>query len=99
MTLAEDSVIKHYLDHGFRRAVVRRDEPNFQYPIHFHNYTLVFQVMEGEMTVVMNHRKTILRSGCHALIPANAYHRVNIGSAGCVYIHAEKEPGHHGIAA
>lgn len=99
MTLAEDAVIREYLDHGFRRAVVRRDEPNFNYPIHFHAYDLAFQVIEGEMTVVMNHKRTTLHAGDHALVPTNALHSVRIGSSGCVFIHAEKEAGYQDVAA
>ena len=94
MTLAEDAVIREYLDHGFRRVVVRRDEPNFNYPIHFHAYDLAFQVMEGEMTVVMNHKHTTLHPGDHALVPTNALHSVHIGPQGCAFIHAEKVAGH-----
>ncbi len=90
MTLAEDAIIAHYKDHGFRRVVVRRDEPNFSYPIHYHAYNLAFQVMEGEMTVTINHHPTKLGPGDHAMVPANALHTTTIGSAGCVYIHAEK---------
>ena len=99
MTLAEDAVIKDYLDHGFRRAVVRRDEPNFNYPIHFHAYDLAFQVIEGDMAVVMNHKRTVLHPGDHALIPPTALHSVHIGPQGCVFIHAEKEAGYSGSAA
>lgn len=90
MTFAEDAVITEYKQHGFYRVVVRRDEPNFFYSIHFHNYTLVFQVISGQMTVKMNHKQTVLNPGDHALVPANALHSVQIGSEGCVYIHAEK---------
>lgn len=96
MTLAEDAIIAHYRDQGFQRVVVRRDEPHFAYPIHFHAYTLAFQIMEGEMTVKMNHQQTTLTAGQHALIPANALHTVTIGSSGCVYIHAEKTPHRYG---
>lgn len=99
MTLAEDAVIREYLDHGFRRVVVRRDEPNFNYPIHFHAYDLAFQVMGGEMTVVMNHKRTVLQPGDHALVPTNALHSVHIGPQGCVFIHAEKVAGHDQAAA
>lgn len=91
MTLAEDRIIQHYLDHGFRRAVVRHDEPYFAYPEHYHAYTLVFQVMSGEMAILMNHQPTHLHPGEHALVPANALHSVVMGSQGCVYIHAEKD--------
>lgn len=90
MTLAEDAVIAQYRDQGFHRVVVRRDEPNFFYPLHYHAYNLAFQVMEGEMTVTMNHQPTKLQAGDHALVPANALHTTKIGPAGCVYIHAEK---------
>ena len=94
MTLAEDRVIKEYLDHGFRRVVVRRDEPNFFYPLHFHAYNLVFQVMEGMMDVKVNHKHFFARPGDHIHVNAGQYHAVQIGPEGCVYIHAEKEAGH-----
>lgn len=92
MTLAEDRVIQHYRDHGFRRAVVRRDEAGFVYPIHFHAYNLAFQVLEGSMHVTTNHRRIEAVAGDHLHIPAGQLHTVHIGSRGCVYIHAEKEP-------
>ncbi len=91
MTLAEDTVIKHYLEHGFRRAVVRRDEPNFSYPTHYHAYNLVLQVMEGMMDVYVNNKHTFARSGDHIHIHAGQYHSVHIGPEGCRYIHAEQD--------
>lgn len=95
MTLAEDSVITKYKDQGFRRVVVRRDEPNFSYPIHHHAYDLVLQVVEGAMDVTINHRHTFARPGDHLHIHAGKFHKVHIGPEGCVYIHSEKEPSHH----
>lgn len=92
MTLAEDHLLKHYRDHGFRRVVVRRDEAGFVYPIHYHAYNLVFQVLEGSMHVTTNHRRTEAQAGDHVHIPAGQLHTVHIGPTGCVYIHAEKEP-------
>lgn len=90
MTLAEQRVAEEYREQGFQRVVVRHDEPNFAYPVHYHAYTLVLQVMEGELTVTMNHHETHLSAGQHAVIPAQALHRVTIGQNGCTYIHAEK---------
>lgn len=90
MALAEDRIIQHYHDHGFRRVVVRRDEANVHYPDHYHAYGLAFQVMSGSMTVTMNHQNTVLQAGDHGMVPANALHSVTIGPAGCVFIHAEK---------
>ncbi len=92
MSLAEDKVIADYKEHGFRRVVIRRDEPNFVYPQHYHAYALAYQVLEGGMLVSMNHKPTILKPGDHALVPANAFHSVTIGPKGCDYIHAEKVP-------
>jgi quercetin dioxygenase-like cupin family protein len=90
LTLAEAPIIKHYQGQGFSRVVIRDDEPNFSYPIHFHNYTLALQVIEGSLTIVMNNTPTTVEAGDHVMIPANAMHSVVIGPAGCRYIHAEK---------
>lgn len=90
MTLAEDAVIAGYQQHSFQRVVVRRDEPNFSYPIHYHAYDLVLQVMEGELTVVVNHRPTTCAAGQHLFIAAESMHEVQIGPKGCTYIHAER---------
>ncbi len=96
MTLAEDSIIAEYTNHGFRRVVVRRDEPNFVYPVHYHAYNLAFQVLTGSMYVTTNHQRTVANPGDHLHIPAGQLHTVQIGPAGCVYIHAEKEPANAG---
>ena len=93
MTLAEDSVIAKYKEQGFRRVVVRRDEPNFSYPNHYHAYNLAFQVLEGSMEVTINHQQTAAQAGDYMLIPAGQLHSVHIGQQGCIYIHAEKEAG------
>lgn len=92
MSHAEDAIIHDYLEHGFQRVVVRRDEPNFLYPIHFHAYDLALQVIEGSVEIVINHHRTTLEAGQHALVPAHAFHTVEIGPKGCVFIHAEKAP-------
>lgn len=95
MSLAEDAVIAEYQHHGFQRVVVRRDEPNFSYPIHYHAYNLVLQVMEGELTVIVNHRPTTCAAGQHVYIAAECMHEVQIGSKGCTYIHAERTSKRH----
>lgn len=93
MIPAEQRVADEYLGHGFHRVVVRHDEANFAYPIHFHNYTLVLHVVEGELTIELNHHHTTLHAGEQGMVPANALHAVRIGHDGCTYIHAEKNPG------
>ncbi len=90
MTLAEDAVIVQYKEQGFVRVVIRDDEPNFSYPLHFHNYPLALQVLHGSLTIVVNNHPTLVEAGGHAMIQANAMHSVTIGPAGCRYIHAEK---------
>lgn len=92
MTLAEDAVLQEYQENGFHRVVVRRDEPNISYPLHYHEYDLAVQVMEGWLTMSVNHHRTKLEPGQRALIPTHAFHTVEIGSQGCVFIHAEKAP-------
>jgi len=83
-------VLQKYQAPDFRRAVIRRDEPNFSYGRHYHLYGLVFEVLEGELRITTDHHTTTLGPGDHALIPVGALHEVRVGSSGCVYIHAEK---------
>ena len=90
MTPAEDKIINDYLLQGFHRVVVRRDEPNFLYPNHYHAYTLVLQVMTGMLDVFINHKHTFVRPGDHVQILSGQFHTVHIGPEGCSYIHAEK---------
>lgn len=91
--MTAEQVAERYSKKGYQHVHVRRDEPNFTYHTHYHGHPVTLHVVEGELTVVRNHRRHLVQPDQYIEIPAEELHTTAIGPAGCVYIHAEE--AHH----
>ena len=67
-------------------------------PAHYHNvFTETFTVTEGELTVEINKKKSILKVGDSAIVPLNSLHRFYNETDKPVKATIELKPGHTGF--
>ena len=87
----EHQVIEQYQKRGYTHVHVRRDRPHFQYHPHYHPRHVVLHIIDGDMEVDMDGKKTKLGVGDAIDIEAERFHTTCMGAQGCTYVHAEKE--------
>lgn len=87
---APEIVVKKYEHEGYKNVRIRRDRPHFKYEPHYHPHHVVLHILEGDLTVTMEHHDTTLKPGDRIDIEAERFHTTCVGPEGCVYIHAEK---------
>lgn len=72
------------------RTYVWTDKPNMRYADHTHHAISAHIILKGEMELIVEGKKHILREGDRFDVPANAVHSACMGPEGCSYLVGEK---------
>lgn len=89
--MTESALVAQLQREGFSHTYVWEDVPNARYPEHTHRAETTHILLSGEMTLTMNGKSQIYRTGQRCDVPANAIHSAIMGPSGCRYIVGERQ--------
>ena len=81
---------KQLKEEGFLRTYVWTDAPGTFYADHTHDATSAHIILKGEMELIAEGKKHMLREGDRFDVPANVVHSARMGPEGCSYLVGEK---------
>lgn len=76
-------------EEGFASVYVQEDRPRTFYPEHVHPVKTAHVILDGAMSITMEGKTHVLKSGYRFDVPANIAHYAKIGPHGCRYLIGE----------
>ena len=73
------------LEQGYQEVLERRWKPNTENEIHYHEFTAVAIVIEGEFWLTVEDKTQHLSPGDSFQVPVGIRHKAKYGSEGCVF--------------
>jgi quercetin dioxygenase-like cupin family protein len=81
---------KKLREEGFGDFFVWQDGPGAYYPNHTHTGLTAHVILDGEMTLTLEGRPHVYRTGERIDVPAGAVHSARMGPKGCKYLVGQK---------
>ncbi len=94
MEIAEkEKLIERLRTDGFQHIYEWKDGPGTIYPEHAHKGKVSFYIIQGDIDVVIEGKKTSVKSGERMDVPVRAKHSAIVGPEGCTFIVGEEIEG------
>ena len=82
-----DQNINYFLEQlNYEGVAIFKDPPEAYFANHYHSENEYIYILEGSMSIELNHKIIELKEGDEFILPSKLNHNVRMGLMGCKYL-------------